>query len=136
MLALLVAGITLVGAGLRVALVGQDLFADEFSTRWMIAGHGLGEVISRVYTDAEITPPLFFAASWVTTRAGLDPELVPLPSLIAGIALIPLVYLIGERTVGRRAAVVGAALVALSPFLAYYSAEARGYQLMVTLVAL
>ncbi len=38
------------------------------------------------------------------------------------------------RTVGRRAALVAAALTALSPFLIFYSAEARGYELMIALV--
>ena len=54
-----------------------------------------------------------------------------LPSLLAGTASIPLVFLIGDRTVGRRAALVAATLVALSPFMTYYSAEARGYQVMI-----
>ena len=54
-----------------------------------------------------------------------------LPSLLAGTATIPLVFLVGDRTVGRRAALVAAALVALSPFMTYYSAEARGYQVMI-----
>lgn len=54
-----------------------------------------------------------------------------LPSLLAGTATIPLVYLLGARTVGRRAGLVAAALVALSPFMTYYSAEARGYQVMI-----
>ena len=54
-----------------------------------------------------------------------------LPSLLAGTATIPLVFLVGDRTVGRRAGLVAAALVALSPFMIYYSAEARGYQVMI-----
>ena len=53
-----------------------------------------------------------------------------------GVATIPLVYLLGVRTVGSPAALVAAALTALSPFMIYYSAEARGYALMMALVAL
>jgi uncharacterized membrane protein len=39
-------------------------------------------------------------------------------------------------TVGARAAVVGCALVALFPFLIFYSTEARPYALLVLLILL
>ena len=131
-----IALLTCVGGALRAVLSGQSLFADELSTRWCVAGRGLADVISFVHTDREITPPLYFVASWLTTRIDLTPELLRAPSLMAGIGTIPLVYAVGLRTVGRRAALVAAALTALSPFMAYYSAEARGYALMVALVLL
>ena len=41
---------------------------------------------------------------------------------------------LGLRTVGRSAAIVGSALVALSPFLIFYSTEARAYALVMFLV--
>ena len=80
-----------------------------------MAGHGLADVVSIVHTDAEITPPLYFVASWLTTRIDLTPELLRAPSLLAGAATIPLVYLLGVRTVGRRAALVATALTTFSP---------------------
>jgi hypothetical protein len=131
---LIVAALMAVGVALRLAVAHQSLFADELSTHYVVAGHGLADVVSVVHTDAEITPPLYFVASWLTTRIDLTPELLRAPSLLAGAAAIPLVYLLGVRTVGRRAAVVAAALTTFSPFMAYYSAEARGYELMVVLV--
>jgi hypothetical protein len=133
---LTVALITGVGAALRLVAGGQSLFADELSTYWIVAGRGLGDVVSVVHTDAEITPPLYFVATWLTTRVDLAPELVRAPSLIAGVATIPLVYVLGLRTVGRAAGLLAAALTALSPFMVYYSAEARGYALTMALVVL
>ena len=59
-----------------------------------------------------------------------------MPSLIAGIASIPLVYAVGARTVGRRAGLLAAALTTLSPFMIFYSAEARGYGVLMALVLL
>src|SRR5438270_8110193 len=134
-----VAALTLVGAVLRVIVAGQSVFADELSTFWISATHSLGGVLSLMYSTgrihhAEITPPLSFLASWLTTRAGTSPELLRLPALIAGTATIALVYLVGLRTVGRRAALLAAALTALSPFMIYYSAEARAYGLLMFLV--
>jgi 4-amino-4-deoxy-L-arabinose transferase-like glycosyltransferase len=132
----IVAAITVVGAGLRLVVLHDSLFADELSTYWIISGHGLGGVISTVHTDAEITPPLYFVLAWLTTRIDLTPELLRAPSFLAGVAAIPLVYGVGVRTVGRTAALVASAITALSPFMIYYSAEARGYALMISLTLL
>ncbi|MET0902843.1 MAG: glycosyltransferase family 39 protein, partial [Acidimicrobiales bacterium] len=83
---------------------------------------------------AEITPPFSFVLSWLTSRLGNSPELIRLPALVAGIATVPLVYKLGLRTVGRRGAVLAAALTALSPFMILYSAEARGYGVLMALL--
>ena len=131
-----VALVTALGAALRLAGADQGLFGDELLTYWNIATHNLPGVISYVHTDVEVTPPLYFVASWLTTRIDLTSELARAPSLIAGIAAIPLIYVLGLRTVGRRAALVAAAFLAFSPLMMYYSAEARGYELMVVLVML
>lgn len=133
--------LTAIGVTLRVIAADQSLLGDELSTYWISATHGLGGVLSLMYgsgriAHAEITPPLSFLASWLTTRPGDSFELLRLPSLIAGTATIPLVYLVGMRSVGRRAAVVATAFTALSPFMIFYSSEARAYALMMCLVVL
>jgi hypothetical protein len=129
-----VVGIVALGAVLRVWVAGQDLFADELATYWVVSTRGLKGVVDTVATTAEITPPLGFILSWLTTRAGLSPELVRLPALLGGIASIPLVYAIGVRTVGRAAALLATALTALSPFMVFYSTEARGYGVLMALL--
>lgn len=131
--------LTAVGAGLRIIVAHQPVFADELSTYWIVVHHGLGDVLRLLYSvgriqHAEISPPLSFLASWVTTRLGHSPELLRLPALLAGTASIPLVFLLGARTVGRRAGLLAAALTTLSPFMIYYSAEARAYGLMMCFV--
>ncbi len=134
--ALVVTALTALGFAIRLRVAGQSVFADELSTYWIVSSHDLGGVISTVHSNAEITPPLSFLLTWLTTRAGLSPELLRAPALIGGTASIPLAYLVGVRTVGRFAAVLAAALTALAPFMIYYSAEARGYGLAVALVML
>jgi 4-amino-4-deoxy-L-arabinose transferase-like glycosyltransferase len=134
--AALVVALTLMGAALRVAIVQQDLFADELSSYWIVSANDLAGVVSTVNSDAEITPPLSFVSGWLATRVELSPEFLRAPSLVGGILTIPGVYLLGLRTVGRAAGLVGAALVALAPFMLYYSAEARGYALMMAFVTL
>jgi Dolichyl-phosphate-mannose-protein mannosyltransferase len=132
----MVAAITVVGAAMRLVVLHDSPFADELSTYWIVSEHGLGGVISTVHSDAEITPPLYFVLAWLTTRLDLTVEMLRAPSFLAGVAAIPLVYLVGARTVGRTAALVAAAITALSPFMVYYSTEARGYELMIALALL
>jgi mannosyltransferase len=131
---LVVAAVTVLGSAVRLAVAGQSIFADELSTYWIVSTNGLGGVVSTVHGDAEITPPLYFVAAWVTTQFDLTPQLLRAPSLVAGIAAIPLTYVLGLRTLGRTAALVAATLTALSPFMIYYAAEARGYALAIALV--
>lgn len=126
--------LTLIGAFIRLAVAGQDLFADELSTYWIVSTNGLGGVLSTVYSNAEISPPLPFLAGWLAVQVDSSPELLRAPALLAGVATIPLVYLVGARSVGRLAGLVAAALTAFAPFMIYYSAEARGYALMMAFV--
>jgi hypothetical protein len=127
------------GFAVRLVLARESLFGDELSTYWIVAQHGLHGVLSLIYgtaavKHAEITPPLYFVASWLTEHLGGTPLALRLPSLIAGTLTIPVVYLIGERTIGRRGGLLAAALTAFSPFMVYYSAEARAYGVMMLLV--
>lgn len=134
-----VVALTAIGAVLRVIVAHQSVFADELSTYWISVTHGLGGVLSLLYSSgriqhAEISPPLSFLASWLSTRPGATVELLRVPALLAGTATIPVVYLLGRRALGRSAGVLAAGLTALSPFMIYYSAEARAYGLMMFLL--
>lgn len=130
-----VAILAITGVVFRIIVAHQSLFADELSTYWISARHGLGGVVKLLYSvgpiqHAEITPPLYFVLAWFTSQFGHGPELLRLPSLIAGIATIPVLYQLGLRTVGRRAALVATAAAAVAPFTVYYSANARAYSVM------
>ena len=134
---LLVGAITTVGLVLRLPHYHDSLFGDELSTYFIVTGHSLGRVIDLLQGNSvDLNPPLFFVLAWATEGLGDSPQLIRLGSFAAGIAAIPLTYLLGLWTVGRRAALVGAALVALSPFLIFYTTEARAYGLVLLLVIL
>jgi hypothetical protein len=134
--AIVVTVLTALGAAVRIAVADQSVFGDELATYWIVSTNDLAGVVETVHGDAEITPPLYFVLAWAATQIDFTPELLRAPSLVAGTAAIPLIYLVGIRTVGRGAAVVAATLTALAPFMIFYSAEARGYQLAVVLVLL
>jgi len=130
---LMVAGVTVAGLLLRVPSVDDSLFGDELSTYFIVTGHSLWQVLDWVSSDLEVSPPLFFVLAWMTHLLGEPAESLRAVSLICGVAAIPLTYVLGTWTVGRRAAIVGAALVALSPFLILYSTQARAYMLVLLL---
>jgi Dolichyl-phosphate-mannose-protein mannosyltransferase len=134
--AITVAAITAVAVLLRVAAFDESFFGDELFTYLISTRPDLHAVLAGVRSNLEISPPLFFVVAWIFGKAG-DPFVwLRLPSLLAGIATVPLAYVLGARTVGRTAALAGAALFALSPFAVFYATEARAYALMTLLCVL
>jgi hypothetical protein len=134
----LLGAITLVGLLVRLTLLGDSLFGDELSTYFIVTESSLGHVVYLLEggNSVDLNPPLFFILAWVAERFGESAELLRLPSLLAGVAAIPLTYLLGAKTIGRPAGVVGATLVALSPFLIFFSTEARAFALLMLLTLL
>ncbi len=128
----LVAAITAAGLLLRIPSFNDSLFADEVGTYFVVTSHSLGQVIDLTRTF-QLNPPLYLILAWFTEKLGDPAQTLRLVSLLAGTAAIPLTYLVGLYTVGRRAAISGAALIALSPFLIFYSTEARPYALLLLL---
>ena len=116
-------------------MYGDSLFGDELSTYYIVAGHSFGQMMHLLNNHSvELNPPLFFILTWVSQSLfGLSTESLRLVSLLAGTATIPLTFALG-RMVGQRTGLVAAALAATSPFLIYYSTEARAYALMAFLV--
>lgn len=126
---LLLVGIVLVGIAARIATFGDSLLWDEGSTHFVVHNRTFVDMIDYVEGEQEVTPPLYFIFAWFTNRIADTPEMLRLPSLVAGLLTIPLTYLLGKLTLGRNQALFAAALVALSPFMIFYSAEARPYAL-------
>ncbi len=129
----LLAGVTAIAALLRFATLGaQSYWFDEAQ-----AAHELhlsfGSMVSSMVVH-ETNPPLYFVLGWVWARLFGTGE-VGLRSLSAllGTAVIPIAYLCGRELVSRRAGLVAAAFAALSPFMIWYSQEAREYMLLVLL---
>ncbi len=132
----LLAGAVGVGAWLRFATLGtQSYWYDEAQ-----AAHELhlsfGSMFSSMIVH-ETNPPLYFVLGWLWARVFGTGE-VGLRSLSAliGTAVIPIAYLCGRELVSRRAGLLTAALAALSPFMIWYSQEAREYMLLAALCGL
>jgi 4-amino-4-deoxy-L-arabinose transferase-like glycosyltransferase len=133
--ALTVAALTAIAFALRLAGIDQSIVDDEIFTYDIVTGNDLLDIPGEVRATA-ITPPLHYLVAHAAVELG-DPTLwIRVPSLVLGTAAVPLLYLLGARTVGRPAALLGTALLALSPMAVWYGVEARAYATLTLLVVL
>ncbi len=132
---ILVAALTVAAFLLRLPHIDESLILDEHYAYAETHVPGFWDVIEHVRDGGENSPPLYFVLAWAAMKLGDPTVLIRLPSLLLSTATVPVVYLLGVRTVGRRAGVIAAALLALSPFAIYYASEARPYATMMFFVA-
>jgi uncharacterized membrane protein len=127
----IVAGLTLLGAVLRFATLGvQPYHHDEVVTASRVLRVGFGHAMDAV-GFSESAPPLYYALAWIWTQVAGNGEWgLRSLSAFAGVATIPVAYLIARELRGARAGVLAAALVAFNPMLLWYSQEARAYALL------
>jgi mannosyltransferase len=131
------AALIVLAAALRLStLTLQSLWYDEAFTPVHVFHAGLGATWHS-FVHSENTPPLWYLLEWVDVRLFGDGALaLRLPSALAGIATVPVVWAIGERLAGRRTALIAGALTAVNPLFVWYSQEARAYGLFVLFAAL
>ena len=132
----IVAGLTALAAVLRFATLGvQAYHHDEIVTASRILRGGFGHAMDAV-GFSESAPPLYYALAWIWTQVTGTGEFgLRSLSALAGVATVPVAYLIGTELRGRRAGLMAAALVAVNPMLLWYSQEARAYALLSLLCA-
>jgi uncharacterized membrane protein len=121
--------ILLLGLGLRLWRIDAALWYDEAFSAWL-ARLPLVNLIEAALGD--VHPPLYYLIlAGVTHLVGHSEAALRLPSLLAGLGLIWLVYRLASALgQSRETALVAALLCAISPFQVYYSQEARPYALV------
>ncbi|MBW3557272.1 MAG: glycosyltransferase family 39 protein, partial [Actinobacteria bacterium] len=116
-------GLTVAAAGLRLA-TARDIWLDEALTARITRGSFLSVVNAASSADAH--PPLQMVLAWASRQAfGPGPFALRLPSLVAGILLVPLLYLTAKELYDRRAGMAAAAIGAVAPPLVWFSTQAR-----------
>lgn len=130
----IVAGVTLLAAGLRFATLGvQAYHHDEIVTASRVLRGDFFHAMEAV-GFSESAPPLYYALAWVWTQlTGTGEFGLRSLSAVAGVATVPVAYLLGVELRGRHTGIAAAALVAVNPMLLWYSQEARSYALLVLL---
>jgi hypothetical protein len=124
----------IVTVALRVLnLTEQSLWADEGNSV-RLTERPLPLIIDAARAD--VHPPGYYLALWGWVKLfGQGEGSVRALSVVIGIALVSLVYLIGLRQFGARAAWLAAFCAAVSPFQVQYSQEVRMYILVAFLGA-
>jgi len=126
----LIAAIAIVaGVALRVVEFVRDrpLWLDEAMLALNIAGRSLGQLARPL--DYDQSAPLAYL--WIERLAvsvgGVSERSLRILPFAAGLALVPLVWLVARRLAGARAAALATVFAALSVSLVTFSAEAKQY---------
>ena len=131
---ILILGLALV---LRLINLGQSLWLDEAAQAEMSA-----KSISYIWEGrgGDFHPPLYYVLAHFWMKLGQSEIWLRLPSVIAGVATVYVVYLLagklhsGKVVFGKKYSVdfslLAAFFTAINPFLIYYSQEFRSYSLL------
>jgi mannosyltransferase len=112
----------------------QSFWLDELVTASLVR-RSFGDMVHAI-PHSEATPYLYYVVAWPWARLFGSGE-VGLRSLsaLAGTATVVAAYGAGASLVSRRVGLIAAALVAVNPFLIWYSQEARAYALVTLFVS-
>ena len=126
--------VTVIALGLRLLrLDAMSLWVDEVFTWGLVAPQPGADFLSHIM--AAYQGPLYHAAAWPLVRLADTAFMLRLPAALAGTATVPLVGLLAGRLWGREAGRWAAVLACFSPFLVWYSQEARGYAVLIMFTA-
>jgi len=126
----LMGGLVLLAFALRACRLDyQSLWRDEVDAL-RFALFPLPKLLG-TFTQGGWNGPLYFPLLrvWVA-GAGQTEFALRFPSLLGGVLAVPLTYALGRRMGSHRLAILGSLLVAVSPYLVWYSQEAKMYALL------
>ncbi|MFZ5822020.1 MAG: glycosyltransferase family 39 protein [Chloroflexota bacterium] len=122
-------GIALLAILPRLADLNASISHDEAYTYNAFASGSLWTTISDYHLPNNHI--LLSVLINITTKlVGNQPWALRIPSLLAGVTMIPVAYLLARRLYGRETAILAAGMVAVFPKLVEYSSAARGYILL------
>lgn len=118
-------------AALWLQYVGTSLWLDETGTAWVVSS-SLGDAVRRSRFEGQ--SPAYYIVAWFARHLfGKSEIALRLPSLLAALITVWIVYRLGRRLLGERTGLVAAvALVVLAPF-AFAAVDARPYAIAVML---
>jgi 4-amino-4-deoxy-L-arabinose transferase-like glycosyltransferase len=133
--ALALVALIALGAALRFSTLSLQSFDIDESVTVALLHQGLHATLSTLPTT-EKAPPLYYVLAWLVVRPfGLSEAGLRSFSALAGTLTVPLAYDAGRHLISKRVGLITAGLVATSPFLIWYSQEARAYALLGLLAA-
>jgi 4-amino-4-deoxy-L-arabinose transferase-like glycosyltransferase len=122
-------GVLLIAGVMRLASLFIPMDFDEAYTYNAFASQSLWHTISDYHVpNNHVLLTVFINV--LVHLFGNNLWLMRLPTLIAGLLMVPAGYLLARRLYGREAAIVSAVLISVFPVLVRYSVLARGYIIM------
>jgi hypothetical protein len=121
-----VLAITLLAGFNRAVYLMKPMGHDEAYTFMGFVSQGIFFIIS----DYHLPNNHVFHSLLVFISTGLfgnDPWAVRLPAFLAGVLLVPAIFLVARAFAGERAGLISAGLAASAPVFVDYSSNARGY---------
>ncbi len=113
----------------------QSLWLDEVYTLTE-AGRPWGDLFLALFLPQQAYPLYILGMRLWSGLLGTGEVALRLPAALAGLATVPLLYLLGRRLFDRRTGLLAALLMALSPPAVWYSQEARPYAFVLLLSTL
>lgn len=114
-------------------LASRPISCDEAYT---ISHYGIPRMMTALCSYAVPNNHVFHSVLVNIARRlfGIEPWAMRLPALVAGVFLVPLVYLLCRRLAGRLQGFFTAGIVAISAPMIFFSTNARGYTLHLLLL--
>jgi mannosyltransferase len=120
-------------AAVRITTLSfQSLWLDEIGTV-VEAGRPWPSLFLALFDPQQGYPLYTLGMRLWSSLFGTGEVALRLPSAIAGICTVPLLYLLGRRLFGWKVGMLAAVFLALSPLAIWYSQEARAYAIMMLL---
>lgn len=131
----LLALITILGAALRLFLLGQATLWFDESVSWELAAGSWTHFWKRLLQwEANMVFYYLLLRIWITL--GETESVLRSLSVFIGVATIPAVYMLGRHLFGPRAGLISATLLSVHTFHVQYSQEARSYALLAFLLVM
>ena len=133
--AMMILAILVLALVLRLISLNQSLWLDEATTA-LVSVMSTAQYLKE-FAPSDFHPPLYyFSLMGISRLFGTSEIALRALSVLAGVGIVWLTYLIGKIIDGKRVGLIGGLFVATSGLLIYYSQEARMYELAAFFVAL
>ena len=132
----MVGAIVILAAIIRFALASQSMWFDEFASVFFAS-----QPFTRLWSlwmVRETNPPLFYSVlrGWMLLVGPMDRAWLRMPSILASLAVIPVMYWGVSGAYGRRAGLVAAVLLAISGQQIAYALQIRAYSMQALALSL
>ncbi len=128
--------ILILGLILRVISLNQSFWLDEATSATVVKTLNFGEIITK-FAPGDFHPPFYYLLLKVwSIPFGVSEISLRSLSILAALATIYIVYLIGKQIKNKSFGQTAAILMATAPLFVYYSQEARMYILETLIVSL